>query len=95
MRIETGSRVVTLVVALLSAFSIGTYLFSNRSLETLRRAEQRYYELSQALYLYGQNSALLTTAARTYIVTGDAFFRRTFDARIEAGWPDAIRNNFV
>ncbi len=90
MRIETGSRVVTLVVALLSAFSIGTYLFSNRSLETLRRAEQRYYELSQALYLYGQNSALLTTAARTYIVTGDAFFRRTFDARIEAGWPDAI-----
>lgn len=90
MRIETGSRVVTLLVALLSAFSIGTYLFSNRALETLRHAEQRHHELAQAIYAYGQNSDLLTTAARTYIVTGNEFFRRTFNARLDAGWPISL-----
>ncbi len=87
MRIETGSRLLTLLVALLSAFSIGTYVFANRTVEELRRSQQKHVEVSQAVFLFGQSAEMLTMAARTYIATSDEYFRTTFHARLEAGWP--------
>ena len=90
MKIETGSRLVTLLVAVLSAFSIGAFLFADHSVQALRMTQQKHLQISQMIYFFSQSVDMVTKAARTYVVSGDESSRTSFNARLEAGWPDNV-----
>ena len=90
MKIETSSRLVTLLVAVLSAFSIGAFLFADRSMQVLRMTQQKHLQISQMIYFFSQSNDMVTKAARNYVVSGDKSSHISFNARLEAGWPDNI-----
>ena len=92
MRIETGSRLVTFMVAVLSAFSAATLVFAERSVEERRQAQQMHFETMRAIAQLTSSGDELTAAARYYAASGDERYRNRFLAEIEvAARDDAIR----
>ena len=91
MKIETGSRLVTLMVALLSAFSLATLLYAERSIEQRRLAQQTHFEAMQAITELTRAGDALTDAARSYAASGEGRFRDRFQAEVKvAARDDAI-----
>jgi hypothetical protein len=89
MKLETGSRLVTLLVVLLSLVSIGTILFAEHSIERRRHANQRHHDATMALHQFMHGSEALTDAVRAYVVTGDERYRIAFEAELTpSGWRD-------
>ena len=89
MKIQTGSRYVTLTVVLLSAFSVATLLFAEYSIEQRRRAQQEQLETTQAIQQLRQASDNLTAAARSYAVSGEEHYRVSFEAQLAVAARDA------
>ncbi len=89
MKIETGSRLVTLTVAVLSAFSVATLVLAERSVEERRRAQQTQLETTQALSQLARHGDELTNAARYYAASGEERYRARFYAEIEFAGRDA------
>lgn len=83
MKIEAGSRFVTLVVVLLSAISIVTLLFSERSNEHRRQAQLNHFETKQAIQQLIKGNETLTNAARYYVASGEKHYRDEFQAELE------------
>ena len=91
MKIETGSRLVTLMVALLSVFSVATFLFAEHSSEQRRLAQQQYLETTQAIGQFIRGGETLTNAARFYAASGEEHYRTRFNAELEvASRDDAV-----
>lgn len=83
MRIETASRLVTLIVAILSAFSIAAFLFSEHAIEQRRIAQQHGFETMQALNLLRTSHETLAEAARMYAFSGDRHYLNIFNGELE------------
>ena len=91
MKIETGSRLVTLMVTLLSAFSVATFLFAEYTSEQSRLAQQAYLETTQAIGQLIRGGDTLTNAARFYAASGEEHYRTRFKAELEvASRDDAV-----
>jgi two-component system sensor histidine kinase/response regulator len=91
MKIETGSRLVTLMVALLSAFSVAAFLFAEHSIEQRRRALQDQLETTQAIQQLIKGGDTLTNAVRFYAASGEEHYRTRFLAELEvASRDDAV-----
>ncbi len=91
MKIETGSRLVTLMVALLSAFSLATFMYAERSTERRRLAQQIHLETTQAIQQLIKSNDTLTNAARYYAASGEKYYLARFQAELEV----AARDNAV
>ncbi|MBS1227628.1 MAG: putative hybrid sensor and regulator [Proteobacteria bacterium] len=91
MKIETGSRLVTLMVALLSAFSVAAFVFSERSIEQRQLAQQELLETTQAIQQLIRGGDALTNAVRFYAASGEESYRIRFQAELEV----ASRDNAV
>ena len=88
MKIETSSRLVTMMVVMLSSVSIATFIFSERAIERSRQAQQDHFETAEALQEFVANIAALTHNARTFAITGDSHYRSAFWAMLELGTRD-------
>ena len=91
MKIETGSRLVTLMVALLSAFSIAAFLFAEHTTEQRRLAQQHHLETTQAIQQLTRGGDTLTNAVRFYAASGEEHYRTRFLVELEV----ASRDNAV
>jgi two-component system sensor histidine kinase/response regulator len=89
MKIETGSRLVTLMVAVLSAFSVATFLFAEHSTEQRRLAQQNQLETTQAIQQLIRGGDTLTNAVRFYAASGEEHYRMRFQAELEVASRDA------
>ncbi|MEO8410177.1 MAG: ATP-binding protein, partial [Propionivibrio sp.] len=85
MKIETGSRLATLMVVLLSAVSVGTFLLSERAMEDRRLAQQRYFETTQAIAQFVKTNDTLTSSVLVYAVSGEQRYHDAFNAQLEVG----------
>ena len=92
MKIESGSRLVTFMVVLLSAFSIGTFFLSERAIEQRRLAQQNYLDTTKAIQQLIKGNDTLTNAIRVYAISGDKQHRAFFLGELEVdSRSDAIR----
>ena len=83
MKIETGSRLVTLMVALLSAFSVAAFLFAEHTTEQRRLAQQHHLETMQAIQQLIRGGETLTNAVRFYAASGEEHYRTRFQVELE------------
>ena len=91
MKIETGSRLVTLMVALLSVFSVAAFVFAEHTTEQRRLAQQTYLETTQAIQQLIRGGETLTNAARFYAASGEEHYHTRFKAELEvASRDDAV-----
>ena len=89
MKIETGSRLVTLVVALLSAFSVAAFLFAEHTTEQRRLAQQQHLDTMQAIQQLVRSGDTLTNAVRFYAASGEEHYRTRFLVELEVASRDA------
>ena len=78
MRLSTTSRLVTLLVALLSGASVLTLLYAGRVYAQRTRARSRHHDATEAAYALARGSDVLTSAVRAYAATGDERHRQAF-----------------
>ena len=78
MNIKTTSRVLTALVTMLSAISIGVTLLSQQANGSHLKAQQQYYANLLAVSNLTHGSDLLTAAVRAYAATGDEQYRHAF-----------------
>jgi len=83
MRIDTSSKLITLLIATLSLISLASTLVHSHLLQKRDQVVAQLDESQAATQLLGDSSDVLTHAARAYAATGDERHRQAFQSELD------------
>ena len=83
MRIDTSSKLITLLIATLSLISLASTLVHSHLLQKRDQVVAQLDESLAATRLLGDSSDVLTHAARAYAATGDERHRQVFQSELD------------